>query len=53
MGNGIVLERLRTILAQVIGTARVPQDVGRDLSLGEGGLWTLGTLADVIRRRSR
>ena len=81
-----LLEKLRGILTEVVGAARVPPDLGVDMALGDGGLWldsvellqvvlaseaafgitfepaqdlvgdglrTLGTLADVIRKRSR
>src|SRR5262249_49452214 len=37
--NAVVLERLRKIIVEVIGTARVPPDVGPEVALGDGGLW--------------
>lgn len=39
MDDGTLLEKLRGILVQVIGAARVPSDVGSGTALGDGGLW--------------
>ncbi len=84
MDDAVLLDRLRGVIAGVVGAARVPSGVGAHTALAEGGLWmdsvellqvvlaseaefgvvfeaaedltaqgleTLGTLADLIRRR--
>jgi acyl carrier protein len=85
MDDAILLDRLRRVVAGVVGAARVPADASADTALADGGLWldsvellqvvlaaegefgivfepgedlvghgltTLGTLADLVRRRS-
>jgi len=39
MDDGTLLDKLRTILVQVIGAGRVPPNLGADMALGDGGLW--------------
>jgi acyl carrier protein len=39
MDNAALLDRLRGVIAGVVGVARVPAGLGADTALANGGLW--------------